>query len=60
MATDTEIGIRMKVEGTIKETGSILVPAEKLADIVKTWPAEQLINLATTKDDHVEITCWGQ
>ena len=56
MATDAEIGIRMKVDGTVKEAGSILVPAEKLAAIVKTWPAEQLINLATTKDDHVEIT----
>ena len=57
MATDAEMGIRMKVDGTVKETGSILVPAEKLADIVKTWPAEQPIDLATTKDDHVEITC---
>ena len=57
MATDAEMGIRMKVDGTVKETGSILVPAEKLADIVKTWPAEQPIDLATTTDDHVEITC---
>ncbi|MXV76369.1 DNA polymerase III subunit beta [Candidatus Poribacteria bacterium] len=57
MATDAEIGIRMKVDGTVKETGSILVSAEKLADIVKTWPAEKLINFATTTDDHVEITC---
>ncbi len=57
MATDAEMGIRMKVDGTVKEAGSILVPAEKLADIVKTWPAEQPIDLATTTDDHVEITC---
>lgn len=57
MATGAEIGIRMKVDGTVKEAGSILVPAEKLAAIVKTWPAEQSIDLATTKDDHVEITC---
>ncbi len=57
MATDAEIGIRMKVDGTVKEAGSILVSAEKLVDIVKTWPAEQPIDLATTKDDHVEITC---
>lgn len=57
MATDAEIGIRMKVDGTVKEAGSILVSAEKLVDIVKTWPAEQPIGLATTKDDHVEITC---
>ena len=57
MATDAEIGIRMKVDGTVKEAGSILVPAEKLADIVQTWPAERLIDLATTTDDRVEITC---
>ena len=57
MATDAEIGIRMKVAGTVKEAGSILIPAEKLVDIVKTWPAEQPIDFATTKDDHVEITC---
>ena len=56
MATDAEMGIRMKVDGTVKEAGSILVPAEKLADIVKTSPAEKPINLATTTDDHVEIT----
>ena len=57
MATDAEIGIRMKVDGTVKEAGSILVSAEKLVDIVKTWPAEQPIDLATTTDDQVEITC---
>ena len=57
MATDTEIGIRMKVDGTVKEKGTILVSAEKLVDIVKAWPAEQPIDLATTTDDRVEITC---
>ena len=57
MATDTEMGIRMKVDGTVKEAGSILVPAEELADIVKAGPAKKLIDLATTTDDRVEITC---
>ena len=56
MATDTEIGIRMKVDGTIKAEGTILVSAEKLVDIVKAWPAEKPIDLATTTDDQVEIT----
>ena len=56
MATDAEIGIRMKVAGIIKAEGTILVPAEKLVDIVKEWPAEQPIDLATTTDDEVEIT----
>ena len=57
MATDAEMGIRMKVDGTVKEKGTILVSAEKLVDIVKAWPAEQPIDLATTTDDQVEITC---
>ena len=56
MATDAEIGIRMKIDGTVKEAGSILVSAEKLVDIVKTWPAEKPIDFATTTDDHVEIS----
>ena len=60
MATDAEMGIRMKVDGTVKEAGSILVSAEKLVDIVKTWPAEKSIDFATTTDDHVEITGAGR
>ena len=56
MATDMEIGIRMKVDGTVKETGTILVPAGKLADIVKAWPAEKPIDLTTTTSNRIEIT----
>ena len=56
MATDTEIGIIMKVDGTVKETGTILVPAGKLADIVKAWPAEKPIDLTTTTGNRIEIT----
>ena len=57
MATDTEIGIRMKVEGTVKEEGTITVSAQKLGDIVEGWPVEKPIDLATTTDGRVEITC---
>lgn len=56
MATDMEIGIRMKVDGTVKETGTILVPVAKLADIVKAWPAEKPIDLTTTTGNRIEIT----
>ena len=56
MATDLEIGIRMKVDGTVKETGTILVPTGKLADIVKAWPAEKPIDLTTTTGNRIEIT----
>ena len=56
MATDTEIGIRMKVEGTVREEGRIVVSFQKLADIVKGWQSEKLINLATTASGRIEIS----
>ncbi|MDE0469299.1 MAG: DNA polymerase III subunit beta [Candidatus Poribacteria bacterium] len=56
MATDMEIGIRMKVDGTVKEAGTILIPAGKLADIVKAWPTEKPIDLTTTTNNRIEIT----
>ena len=56
MATDTEIGIRMKIEGTVKEEGEIVVSAQKLADIVKGWQSDNPINLATTATDSIEIS----
>jgi len=56
MATDTEIGIRMKVDGTVKEAGTILIPAGKLVDIVKGWPTEKPIDLTTTTNNRIEIT----
>ena len=57
MATDMEIGIRRKVEGTVREEGTITVSAEKLGDIVEGWPTEKPIDMATTTDGRVEITC---
>ena len=56
MATDMKISIRMTVDGTVKEDGTILVPAEKLTDIVEAWPAEKPIDLTKTTDDRIEIT----
>ncbi len=56
MATDMEIGVRIKVEGTIKEAGTIVVSAKELEAIVKAWPAEKPIGLARITDDQVEIT----
>ena len=56
MATDMEIGVRIKVEGTIKEEGTIVVSAKELEAIVKAWPAEKPIGLATVTDNQVEIT----
>ena len=44
MATDMEIGIRMKVEGTVEEEGAVVVSAQKLEDIVKAWSSEKPID----------------
>ena len=55
MATDMEIGIRMKVEGTVREAGTIAVSAPKLGTIVRAWPAGKPIDVATTTDGGVEI-----
>ena len=57
MATDMEVGIRMKVEGTVRAEGTITVSAQKLAAIVKESPAERPIDLATTTAGRVKITC---
>ena len=57
IATDLEVGIKIKVEGVIQEEGAITVSARKLADIVKELPGDQTIHFATTVNDRVEITC---
>ncbi len=57
IATDLEVGIKIKVEGTIQEDGGITVSAKKLADIVKELPDDKPIHLATTANDRVEIAC---
>ena len=57
IATDLEIGIKIRVEGVIQEDGAITVAAKKLADIVKELPEDKTIHLVTTANDRVEITC---
>jgi DNA polymerase-3 subunit beta len=55
-ATDLSVGIRVKVVGTIREEGSVTVPAKKLTDIVRELP-DKTINMVTTANDRVELTC---
>lgn len=57
VATDLEVGIKIRVEGAIQEDGAITVSARKLADIVKELPENETIHFATTANDRVEITC---
>ena len=57
IATDLEVGIKIKVEGAIQEDGGITVSAKKLADIVKELPEDKPIHFSTTANDRVEIAC---
>lgn len=57
IATDLEIGIKIKVEGVIQEDGAITVSARKFADVVKELPEDKTIHFATTANNRVEITC---
>ncbi len=55
-ATNLEVGIQIKVSGTIQEGGAITVPARKLGEIVRELPSAE-IHLVSTANDRVEITC---
>ncbi len=55
-ATDLEVGIKVKVSGTITEEGEITVSAKKFVDIVRELPDKE-IELVTTANDRVELTC---
>lgn len=57
VATDLEVGIKIKVDGEVKEDGAVTVSAKKLTDIVKQLPVDKPIDLVTTANDRVEITC---
>jgi DNA polymerase-3 subunit beta len=55
-ATDLEVGIKIKVAGTITEEGTTTVSAKKLVDIVRELP-DKTINMVTTANHRVELTC---
>ena len=57
IATDLEVGIKLRVEGGIQEDGTVTVSGKKLADIVKELPDDKAIHLTTTANDRIEITC---
>ena len=55
-ATDLEVGIKVRVDGTITEVGEITVSAKKLVDLVRELP-DKPIKLVTTANDRIELTC---
>jgi len=55
-ATDLEVGIRIQVNGTIIEPGSITIPARKISEIIRELPTS-VVKIITTANDRVEIEC---
>ena len=56
IATDADISIKVKVDGTVKEEGKIVIPAEQLGNIVNEWNPKKPINLTSITASQVEIT----
>ena len=57
VATDLEVGIKIKVKGDIQEEGAITISAKKLGDMVKELPKDEPIRFSTTANDRVQISC---
>lgn len=57
VATDSEVAVRLKVPGTILESGMTTVPARKLADLVRQLPVGESITLEASSRHHVQLTC---
>jgi DNA polymerase-3 subunit beta len=56
VATNLEILIKMQVNGTIVESGSIAIPARKLFDIAKELPPS-VLKLTKTVNERAQIEC---
>lgn len=57
VATDLEVGINIKVAAVVNQPGAITVSAKKLSDIVRELPAGENLNMTTTANDRIKITC---
>lgn len=55
-ATDLEVGIKIQVNGTIVQPGSITIPARKIAEIIRELPPSS-VKLVEAANDRVEIEC---
>ncbi|MBM7624300.1 DNA polymerase III subunit beta [Sporohalobacter salinus] len=56
VGTDLELGIECKVNANIIKDGSIVLPANYLANIIRELPNKEL-NLELKEDNKVEISC---
>jgi len=56
-ATDLEVGLRLKVAGTVEQTGAVTIPARKLGDLTRQLPAGEEIRFEATANHQVQIEC---
>jgi DNA polymerase-3 subunit beta len=57
IATDSEVAVRLKVPGTVHETGATTIPARKLADLTRQLPAGEEIRIEATANEQIQLTC---
>ena len=55
VATDLEVGIKGRYDGTVKKTGSITIGAKKVFEIVREMP-DDTVKFKTTENNWVNIT----
>lgn len=56
LGTDMELGIKTKLEGTIKEEGSIVLSARLISEIARKLP-DGVVTFASTQKNSIKITC---
>lgn len=56
-ATDLEVAVRLRVPGTVLETGTATVPARKLADLVRELPPNEAVLLEGDPNHRLQLTC---
>lgn len=54
--TDTEVGLRLQVEGSVEETGVLTIPARKLAELVRELPDDE-VRLEASEGAKIQIEC---
>jgi|SaaInl7_100m_RNA_FD_contig_31_1586180_length_2217_multi_6_in_0_out_0_2 DNA polymerase III subunit beta len=54
--TDTEVGLRLQVAGSVEEAGTLTIPARKLAELVRELPDED-VHLEVSDGAKISIEC---
>lgn len=55
IATDLEIGVSVRIDGTVSEEGAITLPARKFSEMIKELPTQTDIHITIKKGQSVNI-----